>query len=468
MGGTGSTSATAVPPAGTAGGAAGDLPVDVDRLRGRLAERARARGVPGAQLAVHHAGRTAAVEVGELEHGTGRRVDRATAFPVGSISKTFIASVTMILAADGDVELDAPVGEHLPELDDLPEQLTLRQVLSHTGGLPSGPGPEQVTTPSVRRYVAEHCRGRDLVLPPGTGFSYSNTGYVLLGRLIETVTGMEWREAVESILLRPLGIVAAFVGDGAGPSERAVATGHSVHAATRRIRPVQQSLPAAEGPAGALAVSAVDLVSLGLMHVGAGSPGLLPPDAAREMRRPVPAAEPVGLADAWGLGLAVFRAGGTEWVGHDGNADGTSCHLRVDPAGGWVVGFTSNATTGSGLWQDVLDELARAGVPFGGARPAAPRGPADPPADCVGTYVNGDDEYVLATEDDGRIRLVVDGDVAPLVVHPDLTFSVEDPASGRQVFGGRLLRDPGTGTVDGIQVSGRFARRRTRSAPRVA
>ena len=467
MGVTGFASAAAAP---VADRAAGDLPVDVGRLRERLAERARARGVPGAQLVLHHAGRTAEVEVGELEHGTEQRVDRATAFPVGSISKTFVASVAMILAADGDVELDAPVGEHLPELDDLREQPTLRQVLSHTGGLASGPSPERVTASSVRRYVVEHCRRRALVLPPGTGFSYSNMGYVLLGRLIETVTGMEWQEAVGSILLRPLGIVPAFVGAGGpAPSGRAIATGHSVHAVTHRIRPVRQSLPAAEGPAGALAVSSADLVSLGLMHVGAGSPGLLPPAAAEEMRRPVPAAEPVGLADAWGLGLALFRQGGTEWVGHDGNADGTSCHLRVDPSGGWVIGFTSNATTGSGLWQDVLDELALAGVPLGGGVRSAPhRRRTDPPAGCVGTYVNGDDEYVLAAEEDGRLRLVIDGAAAPLVVHTDLTFSVEDPGSGRQVFGGRLLRDPGTGTFEGIQVSGRFARRRARSAPRVA
>lgn len=457
-------------PGPAAADAAGPPPVDVDRLRERLGARARAHGVPGAQLVVHHAGRTAEIEVGELEHGTERRVDRAAAFPVGSISKTFVASVAMILAADGDVELDAPVGEQLPELDDLPEQPTLRQVLSHTGGFASGPGPERVGAASLRRYVAEHCRRHNLVLPPGTGFSYSNTGYVLVGRLIETVTGMGWQEAVESVLLRPLGIVAAFVGaDEAGSPARAIATGHSVHARTHRIRPVHQSLPAAEAPAGALAVSAADLVSLGLMHVGAGVAGLLPPAAAEEMRRPVPAAEPVGLADAWGLGLAVFREGGTEWVGHDGNADGTSCHLRVDPSGGWVIGFTSNATTGSGLWRDVLDELARMDVPLGRRdRPAPPRPPADPPAGCVGTYVNGDDEYVLAAEENGQLRLVVDGDAAPLVVHADLTFSVQDPASGRQVFGGCLLRDPATGAFDGIQVSGRFARRRARSPRRVA
>lgn len=450
--------------------AAASVPVEVRRLSDALAVLARKHGVPGAQLAVHHDGETVAIEVGELEYGTGHHVDRDAAFPIGSISKTFTASVAMILAADGDIELDAPLHKQLPELDDLGAQLTLRQVLSHTSGFASGPDSEQVSTASMRRYVIDHCRRCNLVLPPGTGFSYSNMGYVLVGRLIETVTGMGWKEAVDSILLRPLKISPAFIGaTEVRPPGRAIATGHSVNAAVGRIRAVRQSLASAEAPAGALAVSAVDLVALGLIHVGTGVPELLPLTYAEQMRQSVPAAEPFGLADGWGMGLAVFRRGSTDWVGHDGNADGTSCHLRVDPAGGWVLAFTSNASTGSGLWQELLDELTQAGVPIGRpADQAVRRNLSTPPPDCVGTFANGDDEYVLAAEEDGQLCLVIDGDVARLTCHDDLTFSVQDPASGRQVFGGRLLRDPATERVDGIQVSGRFARRQVSSARQVA
>src|SRR5262249_50513397 len=64
---------------------------------------------------------------------------------------------------------------------------------------------------SRRRYVRDYCRSRLLIQPPGAGFSYSNLGYVLAGHLVEAVTGMGWSEAVESVLLRPLGIDPVFV-----------------------------------------------------------------------------------------------------------------------------------------------------------------------------------------------------------------------------------------------------------------
>jgi CubicO group peptidase (beta-lactamase class C family) len=431
--------------------------------RGALSALAGKYGVPGAQLAIHHDGETVAMEVGELEYRTGYRVTRDAAFPIGSISKSFTATAAMILVADGDLELDAPVGDYLPELDDLGAQLTLRQVLSHTAGLASGPDLDRASTLTLRRYVMDHCRRANLVLQPGTGFSYSNMGYVLAGHLIETITGMSWPEATESILLRPLGIQPTFIG-GAAPSRsgRPIAAGHSVNAVIGRTRPVRQSLAAAEAPAGALAVSAVDLVSLGLLHLGSGVPGLLPARYADQMRRPVPAADPFGLADGWGLGLALFRHGTTDWFGHDGNADGTSCYLRIDPAGGRVIAFTSNANTGCGMWRDLQGELARAGVPIGAASAAAPGGqPIAPPQRCVGTYTNSDVECVVAAGDGGRLYLSVDGDdFALMTFHEGLTFSLRDPGSGELVVAGRFVRDPATGEVDAIQLGGRIARRR--------
>jgi hypothetical protein len=252
---------------------------------------------------------------------------------VGSVTKSFTATTAMVLVADGDLELDAPLADHL-ERGELGERMTLRQLLSHTAGLPTGPDSEDVGTASVRPYVRDHCRAAGLLLPPGTGFSYSNLGYVLVGHLIETITGMDWWSALESILLRPLGIQpAAIVGPGS-VTGRPLATGHSVSVAAGRIRPVRQSLAGAEAAAGALAVSATDLVALGRLHLDGGDTALLPAGQAARMREAVGVAEPFGLADGWGLGLAVFDADGTRWFGHDGNSDGTACHLRVDPGDG--------------------------------------------------------------------------------------------------------------------------------------
>jgi CubicO group peptidase (beta-lactamase class C family) len=454
------------------------------RLEDQLAALVRKHRVCGAQLAIHHDGETVAIETGELEHRGGRPVTRDAAFPIGSVTKSFTATVAMVLVADGDLDLDEPLGGQLPELDELGDVLTLRHLLSHTSGFASGPDSTELSSGSLRRYVADHCRRRNLVLPPGTGFSYSNMGYILAGRLIEEITGMSWAEAMESILLRPLGIAPAFICPPAGgQGGRPVATGHSVNLALGRTQPVRQSLAAAEAPAGALAVSAVDLVRLGRMHISPGAPGVLQPDHAEVMRRPVPAAEPFGLADGWGLGLALFRAAATDWAGHDGNADGTACYLRVDPAGGWVVALTTNTGTGIGLWQELLGRLADDGLPIPAASTGltagtgisagtgigtgsrAGNGTSAPPRDCAGRYANGDSEYVV-TGSDGHYSLAVDGEEFVVLAGPDgMTFALLDPTSGQCVPGGRFQRDPVTGEINGLQVNGRLARRHPLAVP---
>lgn len=447
-------------------------PIDPDSLASTLAGLADEHHVPGAQLAVYHGGATVAVEFGELEHGRASPVTRDTAFPIGSISKAFTATLAMILVADGDLEFDAPLDQHLPELGDLGSELTLCQLLSHTSGFASSPDIPLLSNLSLGRYVREHCRRQDLVTPPGTVFSYSSRNYALTGYLIETITRMSWSEAMEAILLRPLGIDPATVGESvrASPS-RPVATGHSVNPALRRTRPVQQPLAAAEAAAGALAVSAVDLVALGSMHVGKGFPSLLPVAYAKQMQQAVPGADPFGLADGWGPGLAVFREGGTDWVGHDGNANGTSCHLRIEPAGGWVVALTTNANTGLSLWEELRIELHRANLPMDAhprdiPRAISSRAPVACPAEFVGSYSNGPAEYLIVVADDGALCLEVGGDlIAHLAFYDGLNFVLQDPASGQGQQVGRFLRDPMTKQIEHLQISGRLASRRSLTVP---
>ncbi|HEX4099824.1 MAG TPA: serine hydrolase domain-containing protein [Pseudonocardiaceae bacterium] len=441
---------------------AAPVPVDGAWLAATMTALVERHQVPGAQLAVHRGGVTVAVEVGEIEYGAGIPVTRETAFPVGSITKAWTATLAMILVADGDLELDAPLDEYLPELGDWGSQLTLGQLLSHTSGFASSPETPDLFTLSLGRYVREHCREQDLILAPGSGFSYSSRNYVLVGHLIETITGMSWWEAVESILLRPLGVdPAAVVGPMQARCERPIATGHSVNSALGRTRSVEQLLVPAEAPAGALAMSAVDLVALGLMHVGQGVAELLPATYAERMREAVPDADSFGLADGWGAGLAVFREGTTEWIGHDGNANGTSCYLRIDPASGCVVALTTNSNTGSYLWEELCAELGRANLPLGtGKADTSPRPTVGPPAQCLGRYCNGPTEYLVTAADDGGLCLAIGGElIARLAFYDGWDFVLQDPVSGQGLHVGRFLRDPITKQVEHLQIVGRRALR---------
>ncbi|MFD8543016.1 serine hydrolase domain-containing protein [Streptomyces sp. NPDC059649] len=432
-------------------------PTQIRRLlQERLDTLARTHQVPGVQLAVRTGGMTYAVHTGVADVSTGEPMGGGTAVPLGSVTKVYTAAVVMLLVADGDVSLTDPVGSYVPELARLP-RMTVRQLLSHTAGLPTGPDSDDAAALTPARYLAGHAT--DLVCPPGSGFSYSNAGYVAAGRLIEAVTGMSWQEAVRAFLLHPLGTSPAFLTDPApaGP----VARGHSANALTGRVRAVQQTLAPVEAPAGALQASALDLVALGRALTGDGPRTVLTAKDAEEMRRPVPGAHPGVLADAWGLGLALFQDSGRQWCGHDGNAQGTSCYLRAEPDSGDIVAFTSNANSGTALWHELADDLARiAGVSLPPA--PAPRDGAPVPAlpQCAGTYRNGTVDYRVTADEQGSLTLSVNGDSpAPLVCHPDLSCDLVDPATGRRLPGGRFLRDPDTGAIDRLQITGRTARR---------
>jgi CubicO group peptidase (beta-lactamase class C family) len=427
--------------------------------------------VPGAQLAIRHGGATWETEFGEVEHGSGTPLTRDSKVPVGSISKTFTATLTMALVSDGDLELDTPLVEYLSELRHAPRslhtRLTLRHLLSHTGGLPSDMNDVRAT--SLRRHVVDCCRALEPVHRPGEGFSYSNIGYVMAGHLIEVVTGMSWWEAMQAVLMTPLGISPGFV---VGPSGvpgtgLPIVTGHAVNPVLERIRPLRQSLAEVEAPAGAVAASAADLVALGRLHVrdavdrDGPAPRLVDERCLREMHRPVPHAEPFGMADAWGLGLALYRQGDATWVGHDGTGDGTACYLRIQPESGTVVALTTSGSTGMAMWRALVEDFHRAGLPVASyLGPARRTRPVPPPPGCVGTYLNGGTEYHVAAPRGKKLQLIVDGEsYGELTNYDGLYFSMRDADTGDDDHTGRFLTDSRTGGIGWIQVGGRLARR---------
>ncbi|WP_408055731.1 serine hydrolase domain-containing protein, partial [Streptomyces apricus] len=425
-------------------------------LQDGLDALARTHRVPGAQLAVDTGTEVVSVHTGTADAVRGTPFTAGTAVPLGSITKTFTAATVMLLVDDEDLDLDESVADLLPELRDLPK-VTVRHLLSHTAGLPTGPDSDTAAGLTASRYLAAACTAEDALFDPGADFSYSNAGYVAAGRLIETVTGMPWHEAVRVLLLEPLGITPSFLGDTA--PGRPVAAGHGLNTATGAVRPVRQNLAAVEAPAGGLLASALDLLALGRALIGRSA--VVPSATAAVMRRPEQGAEAGALADAWGLGTALHLQDGRWWCGHDGNAQGTSCHLRAEPRSGVVVAFTGNAGTATALWRDLSDLVTRltgTRIPTAPARPDR-GGPVDLP-ECLGTYRNGTSEYRIGPGADGLPALSIDGDLhLPLICYPDLSCDLVDPATGRREPGGRFHRDPADGSIDRVQISGRTARR---------
>lgn len=423
--------------------------IRADAIAGLLGALTTEHKVPGAQLVVRRGGETVAAEVGEQLAGSGDGVTASCAFPLGSLTKPFTATLALMLVEDGDVDLDEPLGRYLPS--PVPP-ITLRQVLSHTSGLASGVAEDTTMTTDPGRWVRAHCTPDSLVHRPGSAFSYSNAGYLLAGYLVEAVTGMGWAEAVTSMLLAPLGITPSFV---VGPTTgRAALPGHSRGVVIR-----EQDLPEVEAAAGALALSAADLAVFARLHLGEpGLPRLLDADLLREMRADHAPDGPFGLADGWGLGWSVYRRGGRTWHGHDGTGSGTSCHLRFDAESGDLVAFTGNAGSGLALWEDLVGELRAGGFDVGSASYSSLAGPGRPvpaPSWCAGRFTNGDTEFTFEPRD-GGIGLSIGGEpYAELSLVDGLRFTLRE-IDGGSVHTGRFLR---VGGVECVQLVGRLARR---------
>jgi CubicO group peptidase (beta-lactamase class C family) len=166
--------------------------------------------VPGAALAVLVDGEIHELASGVLHRGTGVEVTTDSVFQSGSIAKVYTATLVMQLVDSGELRLDSRVVDVLPGFavadDEVTKSVTIGQLLSHTSGIggeftqDTGRGDD-----CLARYV-EACAGVGQDCPPGTVISYSSTGYAILGRVVEVVTGQTWDEALRERLLEPLGL----------------------------------------------------------------------------------------------------------------------------------------------------------------------------------------------------------------------------------------------------------------------
>lgn len=176
----------------------------------RLDALRAAHSVPGATLAVFTEGKIHELASGILHRGTGVEATTDSVFHLGSMAKLYTATLVMQLAAAGELDLDAPVSEVLPEFSvadtEAAKTITARRLLSHTSGMTcdftydSGRGDDCLAT-----YVAA-ARNVALDCPPGTAVSYSNVGYSVLGRIVEVLTGRTWDRALKERLLAPLSL----------------------------------------------------------------------------------------------------------------------------------------------------------------------------------------------------------------------------------------------------------------------
>src|SRR5260370_22302192 len=174
----------------------------------RLNELASRAGVPGATLGIWSDGQEVLAAYGVLNTATMVPVTTDSLFQVGSITKIWTATMIMQLVDEGRLSLDTTVAAALPGTrlgaGDVGDRVTVRHLLTHTSGIDgdlvtdTGRGDE-----CVERYVGLLAETPS-VFGPGAAYSYCNSGYVLLGRMIETLDGQSWDESLRKRLTSPL------------------------------------------------------------------------------------------------------------------------------------------------------------------------------------------------------------------------------------------------------------------------
>jgi len=132
-------------------------------------------------------------------------LDADSVIPIASASKWLTSATLMTLVDEGKVSLDESIATYLPEFKGAKKAITVRQLLSHTHGLPYADciGDPSTTTANCTAAIAG---GLDPVTKPGKVFSYGGVGYEVAGRIIEVVTGQSFEDAFEARLARPLGM----------------------------------------------------------------------------------------------------------------------------------------------------------------------------------------------------------------------------------------------------------------------
>ena len=364
-------------------------------------------GVPAASIAVLADGEVSATAAGILNLNTGVEATTDAIFQVGSITKLWTTTLIMQLVAEGKVELDRPVRDYLPEFKLADEaaaaSITPRHLLTHTAGF-SGDAftPTSRGDDAVELFVRDVLPGLAQEVPPGAGFSYNNSGFVVLGRIAEVLREKPYHELVREYIGVPLELQRlATIPDEALLYRAALGHVRPTPDAPLQAAPVW-SLVHAMAPAGSLlAMSARDLITFGRAYLDATLLDRATIDRLWEPQIDVP---PTGeMADQWGLGWMIFTLEGGPVYGHDGGTIGQSAFFRLVPDKGVAVALLTNGGNTAALYDELVGHILRetAGIELP-ARPVPPTEPVEISADLVTGRYDGVLARATVSVEDGE------------------------------------------------------------------
>jgi D-alanyl-D-alanine carboxypeptidase len=318
----------------------------IDRIAKQVLEQT---GVPSASVAV--------VQHGKLvyTHAYGSARLATAAFPaipatpemrysIGSISKQFTATAILLLQEEGKLSLDDPIGKYLPGLT-RGDEVTIRQILSHTSGYQDYWPEDYVMTTMLPRETAQQIIDtwgkKPLDFDPGTQWQYSNTNFVIAGAIVEKVTGAPYFDFLTAHIFHPLGMTSVWNSDQIKLGQTD-ATPYYRHA----LGPLRVAPKEGIGwmfAAGELAMTAHDLA---LWDESLLARSVLKPESYAQMFTEVKLKN--GNGTQYGLGVEVRDSNGHRLIEHGGEVSGfVSNNAVLINDGAAVVVLTNQDAVGA-------------------------------------------------------------------------------------------------------------------------
>jgi len=336
-----------------------------EELREQVAWSAALYRVPGMSVAVIHGDEIERASYGVLNVETKVDVTDDSLFQIGSITKVFTGTLAMQFVESGALELDAPVRRYLPDLRiagrPLADAITVRMLLTHSSGIVGDFFIDTGRNDDATRLYVERCDELEYLTEPGV-FSYCNSGYGILGRIIEVLSGKAFVKHLRDRLLGPLEITA--LTDPEDSMLYRIAAGHILdETGALRLTPTPFLPRATEAAGSRLTMSASSLLTFARMHLGDGlganGSRIISAESARAMRTPVVPlpVEHDGIGN-YGLSWAIYDSFVPQAVGHNGGTIGQSAFLRLCPERGFAIAALANVSSpGAG---SAFDDIVRA------------------------------------------------------------------------------------------------------------
>jgi CubicO group peptidase (beta-lactamase class C family) len=272
----------------------------------------------------------------DREHRIANRPD--TRFRIGSMNKMFTATAVLQLAQAGKLKLTDPIGKYLTDYPnkEVAAKVTVHHLLTHTGGTGDIFGPDfdknRLTLRTLGSYVALYGQ-RPPEFEPGARFDYSNYGFILLGVLVEKVSGASYYDYVREHVFKPAGMTRT---DSLSEEESVEGRSVGYRYKNDQWQPNNDTLPVRGTSAGGGYSAVADLVSFAnaiMAHklLNAEYTDLLTTGKIE-----------AGPGRKYAYGFSDSDTGGVRWLGHGGGAPGMNGDLRFSPESGYIVAVLAN------------------------------------------------------------------------------------------------------------------------------